>query len=271
MSKILIANLSIFLTDNCNFKCMHCMCGEQIGIEIKRQALDSLFNQAQYIANLTLCGGEPFSRPDLLNMLIDMIIEKNVTINEFGIITNGTLYTQEIESILDRLNEYATTCPKLIEISGTRGHLLLSSDYYHQLELSNIKNNNPDLFKQYCENLEFLRHSKFFEGKADLTGIFNLGNARNLKLKKLNHKKMPKIYYQKKDTIYFGPLLSMLDDGTISECDGPLEELKRKYNYGNITSEPLEDIIKRMSSRVYTIQSFNKKKDKIIRWYETYH
>lgn len=267
----MLANLSIFLTDNCNFKCLHCMRGTPVGIEVTSNSLKNLFRQTKNVANLTICGGEPFSRPDLLSMLVDIIINEDVSINEFGIITNGTLYSPEIEDILNRLNSYSLTCPNLFnQTSSVRGHISLSADYYHQLELERIKKENPELYDYYINNLSLLQKSIYYEGARDLSGIFNLGRAKDLKTHKINYRPIPKIYYQRKDIILFGLLLSMLDDGTISECDGPIDILKEKYNYGNINEEPLEDIIKRISKRTYTLNSFNRKKEKILKWYQTY-
>lgn len=272
MTKIVVANLSIFLTDNCNFKCMHCMRGEQIGINVTSTSLINLFRQTKNVANLSICGGEPFSRPDLLDMLVNIIIEQKVTINEFGIITNGTLYTREIENILKRLNDYALTTPNLVNIGSEtkRGHIELSFDSYHQQQLDKIKETSLELYEEYCNNLNILLASPFYEGARDTSGLFNLGRAKQLKLHKTNYRPLPKIYYQRKDIIYYGLLLSMLDDGTISECDGEISLLKEQYNYGNINEESLEDIIKRMSKRVYTMNSFNRKKEKILKWYQTY-
>ncbi len=247
------------------------MRGEQIGYHVTEKSLTNLFRQTKYVANLSICGGEPFSRPDLLSMLVDIIIRENVALNEFGIITNGTLYTKEIESIIKRLNDYALTTPNLVSLdSPRRGHLELSYDYYHQLELARIKENNPRLFEEYYNNLKLLTNSIYYDGMRDISSLFNLGRAKRLKLHKTNYRPLPKIYYQKEDIIYFGLLLSMLYDGTISECDGEIDLLKEKYNYGNINEEALEDIIKRMSKRVYSMKSFNKKKERILKWYQTY-
>lgn len=271
MTKIVVANLTVFLTDKCNYKCLHCMRGEQIGIEVTSKSLTSLFSQTKNIANLSICGGEPFSRPDLLNMLVDIIIREGVTLNEFGIITNGTLYTSEIENIIKRLNDYALTTPNLVNInSKVRGHISLSFDYYHSLQLSHIRDTNPTLYREYCHNIELLINSVYYDGARDVSSLFNLGRAKNLKLHKTNYRPIPKIYYEKNGILFFGPLLSMLDDGTISECDGEISILKEKYNYGNINEEPLEDIIKGMSKKVYTIGSFNRKKERILKWYQTY-
>lgn len=271
MSKIVLANLSIFLTDKCNYSCLHCMRGEQIGIEVTSKSLTSLFSQTKNVANLSVCGGEPFSRPDLLEMLVDIIIREKVTINEFGIITNGTLYTEEIEKIINRLNDYALSTPNLVNInSKVRGHISLSFDYYHELQLSHIRDTNPRLYDEYCHNIKLLINSTYYEGIRDISSLFNLGRARKLKLHTINYRPIPKIYYEKNDIIFSGPLLSMLDDGTISECDGEISVLKEQYNYGNVNEEKLEDIIKRTSKKVYSIGSFNRKKERILKWYQSY-
>ncbi|MFA4858101.1 MAG: SynChlorMet cassette radical SAM/SPASM protein ScmE [Candidatus Margulisiibacteriota bacterium] len=94
-------SLEIDITNNCNLRCKYCSHFESAG-EVARDlpAADWLkfFEECSRCAilDLTICGGEPFFRPDLIE-LINGIIKNRM---RFSILSNGTLITDEIAAFL---------------------------------------------------------------------------------------------------------------------------------------------------------------------------
>lgn len=209
----------------------------------------------------------------LLKSLIQNIIDSNIIINEYSLSTNGTFYTKEIEYLLNNLDEYVKQFNNYFhgrENKNACGSIALSWDYYHRQQLKNLANSNPNLFDEYCSNISRLINSKYFVGFRDLSGIFNVGNAKELDGYKIELQLLPTCYFQKNNYLYYGPLLTILTDGTISECDGEFALLKEYYNYGNINNNELEVIIKNRGIECKSLRKFERKQKKILKWYNTY-
>lgn len=220
MSKLIINNLALVLTENCNFNCQHCMRGGSVSKDMSNEVMRNTFNQVFMVENLNICGGEPLIDYKLLKSLIQNIIDSNIIINEYSLSTNGTFYTKEIEYLLNNLDEYVKQFNNYFhgrENKNACGSIALSWDYYHRQQLKNLANSNPNLFDEYCSNISRLINSKYFVGFRDLSGIFNVGNAKELDVYKIELQPLPTCYFQKNNYLYYGPLLTILTDGTISE------------------------------------------------------
>ncbi len=273
MSRLIINNLALVLTERCNFNCQHCMRGGSISKDMSNEVMNNALNQIFMVENLSICGGEPLIDYELLKMLIQNIINSNIIINEYSLTTNGTFYTKETEQLFDVLDEYVKQFGKYFygrENKNACGSIALSLDYYHREQLMKIYDTNPELFNEYCSNITRLVNSKYFTCFRDLNGIFNVGNATGLDEKKIELQPLPTYYFQKNNYLYYGPLLTILTDGTISECDGEFALLKEYYNYGNINNDELESIIRNRSIECKSLRKFDRKQKKILKWYNTY-
>lgn len=110
------------LTNKCNKRCSHCYQDEYLGEEFTLEELLkvgedflSLLREWNKVNNINekgqinLTGGEPFIREDIWKVLD--FIKKNNSELTFGILTNGSLLTEEI---VKRLKDYS---PKIVQIS----------------------------------------------------------------------------------------------------------------------------------------------------------
>ena len=96
---IMMVNLNLIVTRNCNLKCAHCLRGDSVNEDISDVVLNEILKPKTIIQLLQLNGGEVFSRPEVLKKVIDIIIKNKVLINTVVIPSNGTLFTPEIEKL----------------------------------------------------------------------------------------------------------------------------------------------------------------------------
>ena len=55
MSKLIINNLALVLTEKCNFNCQHCMCGGSVSKDMSNEVMRNTFNQIFMVENLNIC------------------------------------------------------------------------------------------------------------------------------------------------------------------------------------------------------------------------
>lgn len=167
MSKLFVQNLSLVITDKCNFNCAHCMRGVGNNCDMSDETIENIFNQIQVIGNLCICGGEPLMKTDIIKKIFQIIIDKGIIINEYGLTTNGTHYNNYVNELFESFDQYAFQFSDLF-IGKTRfknttcGYIDLSWDIYHRQQLEFIKNNNEALYKEYVQNINKLFESNFF-------------------------------------------------------------------------------------------------------------
>ena len=213
MQKIFIPNLEISITDKCNLNCAHCMRGEKKSKNISNVDLEAIFNEVRYVSNLTVTGGEPLMAKDRLIYLIYALKKFNVSVEQFGFTTNGSLYDKEFEEIFDEYEKYLEKTPKTYSSlsDDNRVYIDFSDDEYHQKEI--MKKGN------YCyqKNINNLKKSKYFcETKYLRKGIYNLGNAKNLIVFHSRKIEKPKLYsFKNQEYYYIGPYISISTDGFI--------------------------------------------------------
>ena len=272
MTKVLVDNLYIFNTLNCNFKCAHCMRGEAQNINIKKSVLNELFDNICIVSDLKIGGGEPLLYKQGLIDILNIIEKKGVLLYSLSITTNGTLFTKEIENILKQYLEYIEYCnqdakdrPKQI---NDMVQLTLSTDEYHEAFLKMLELRNPKLAKQYYENIKRLYNSDFFKSYRQLSALWNCGKAENLteaRKKLLNYQSF--YYFDKEnDVIFTGPVLSIFPNGMLTEMNGSLEDMQTKFNYENILQTRLYELIQ---SHLFKCHSLDDLIDKVETELET--
>jgi organic radical activating enzyme len=140
-------DLSIGVTRQCNFKCRHCLRGEDENISFDPKLLDRFFKNnriLKHIDNLTLTGGEPLLKPKLLNEILDVFIDNEVYIDMAYIATNGSVFTQESLDFIFRLSDYIDE-ELFVEISNSE---------YHQEEAKRLNLYIPDSLENINELYE---------------------------------------------------------------------------------------------------------------------
>lgn len=277
MSKLFVQNLSITITDKCNFNCAHCMKGVGNNCDINDETIKNIFNQIQVVGNLCICGGEPLMKTDIIKKIFQVIIDKGIIINEYGLATNGTYFNNYVDELFEAFDKYAFQFSDLFMgktkyKDKTCGYIDLSWDIYHQKQLSLIKNTDETLYKEYIANINNLLKSKFFlEMRTLKHGIFNEGNAKGLDVKKVELQAYKNFICEKDNTIFIGPIISISNDGMISECNSSFDNLSQNYNYGNINSDNLVDVLSKNATKCKRLNHWNHRVSKERKRYSGYN
>lgn len=117
------------VTRRCNLNCLHCAKGESQPVTMSKKIIDAAADQLQghVIENLFLFGGEPTLAVDTIEYLIRKIIEKNIKIMSVTMSTNGSIRSEKMCELLNRIGDYiASIYP---EFYGTTYH-----DWLDQLD-----------------------------------------------------------------------------------------------------------------------------------------
>lgn len=101
------------ITENCNLSCKHCYQNEEyINNELRLDKLKNILDQYTFLiknwnipigsAKVNITGGEPFLHKDFLALV--KILSKNSNKFKWGILSNGTLLTEDLVRILKHNN-----------------------------------------------------------------------------------------------------------------------------------------------------------------------
>lgn len=242
MEKACIQNLGLIITEDCNLDCRHCLRGKKCQKVMSKEVIEATLNQCKYIRNLCLCGGEPFMHLEPLVHIVDTILKNNILVDQISIISNGTIYQEDFITILKKVQE------KLRD-----GIFIgISFDKYHFEEIK-----KRDLKKVFVENIKRFQDSPFCIGEKILdpkVKLFNEGNAATLDpdltvdLRPVDYA-MTYVGNNKhkldlNGLCYIGPLISISVDGFITECDASFENQRTKFNYGNVLTDSIVEVIK---------------------------
>lgn len=251
MEKACIQNLGLIITEDCNLDCRHCLRGKKCQKCMSKEVIEATLNQCIYIRNLCLCGGEPLMHLEPIIHIIETILKKYIIVDEISIVINGTIYREDFISLLKRINN------KLKD--GTK--IAISHDKYHIEEIK-----KRGLKETYIENIKKYLETPYFIGIKRLDPklkLFNEGNAILLNsnltvdLKPIDYA-MTYVGNNKhkldlNGLCYIGPIVSISVDGNITECDASFENQRTKYNYGNVLTDSIVEVIKTKTSVVNSI------------------
>lgn len=105
MKKLTFERLTFELTQRCNMKCAHCCRGESRDVDLRKEDVDALLNQTQMIYHVDLYGGEPLLNLDIMRYIVDGLFKRKIPVLEFGITTNGLIYSEEVIETIKRYAE----------------------------------------------------------------------------------------------------------------------------------------------------------------------
>lgn len=133
MKNLIINNLYIEVTRNCTMNCAHCLRGEKEKINLNINDIDDLFSNNNNIniikiKKLTITGGEPTLNPQVILEIIKKIISKQIDIEHFIMVINGSIYNQ---SLIDGLNTFYKYYRKKYHYYPNF-YLICSQDQYHR-------------------------------------------------------------------------------------------------------------------------------------------
>ena len=139
--KLHINRLSFEMTRQCNLACAHCARGEAQNAVIKREYIDRVLDQIDYVYHLTLTGGEPSLYPDLIEYVVDGIIKREIRIRFFDMTINGTVRDMRIATALDKIGDWCGRWQVYADNQKIEGvpqksdgvaNLRISSDMFHR-------------------------------------------------------------------------------------------------------------------------------------------
>lgn len=106
LPKLHLNRMSFEMTRQCNLACAHCARGEAQDAVIKREYIDRVLDQIDYLYHLTLTGGEPSLHPDLIEYVVDGVIKRGIRLRYFDMTINGTVRDERIAAALDKIADW---------------------------------------------------------------------------------------------------------------------------------------------------------------------
>lgn len=117
-----MSHILLNLTDNCNLKCRYCFTHQHprdMTLDIAKQAILWLWNNknpSKEKIHVTFFGGEPMLKyEEIIKPLVEWINNQSTILVEWGMTTNGTLFTEERLKWL-----YDNNVPFLLSIDGNK-------------------------------------------------------------------------------------------------------------------------------------------------------
>ncbi len=240
-----LESLYLEVTRNCTLECEHCLRGPRERVNMSPQVIDAVFKDVKKVSTLLLTGGEPLVAIQTLEYLVKVLKEKEIEVEVFSIITNGTVLS-------DRLVRVLRDMKGIGELS-----LKVSDNIFHKLQVK-----EKDLYQIRKKNLDgFFRNdlSYYLYGTDKDNdwneGIYDRGNATKLtseRLKEISsiagrrYMKVPDSHSSIARGIeifgsrVFGPV-NIDVNGNLVPCELSFEEEdKFAYEHGiNITELPM--------------------------------
>ncbi len=258
MTQIVPKVLTIYNTLNCNFRCAHCMRGIAQKESISLVVLEKLFQSIKAMDFLKITGGEPLMDLQSLKEILKTIKKYNIPFYKLYMSTNGSLFSEEAKGVLDEYNDYITKCRKAHFVSdaliGQNIEISISMDEYHNDYMESIKAINPSLAHKYRSNIIRLLESEYYYETMGLSDVWKAGKAELLPDAQGDVVNYEHFYVEDGDLILVMPTIIVLPDGTLTELNGSIKDLKTRFNYGNILETDLADLIRDEFQRCSTLE-----------------
>lgn len=168
MQKLNVNYMYLEITRRCTLECAHCMRGERQNLDMSDEIITNCLKDVIHIHELDLGGGEPLLVPQVIEKIIDIIRNNNITVDKISFTTNGTVLTPKVIEVLRSLYEIA---PLNVRFSHDNFHLL---EIYLK-RLKEIVDRNSVIFTDF---LGYNPKDKDFV--IDDGAIHKLGRAKKL-------------------------------------------------------------------------------------------
>lgn len=121
-----IQNLVIEVTRKCNMACEHCLRGNAVNLDIKKEYIDSLLSQVESIGIVTFTGGEPSLNVPIMNYFLEQCKANNIYVGSFYIATNGMKVNED----------FVLFCLRMYSFCGDKEfcQVEVSNDLFHANE-----------------------------------------------------------------------------------------------------------------------------------------
>ncbi len=176
-----IEQLHLCVTRNCTLCCEHCLRGDRAIVNMDNETIDYVFADVKKVKTLLITGGEPLIAVQALEHLIEVLINKGISVTEIRLITNGTIYSERIHNILDRFSNIASLN---LKVSANIFHLL----ELRRLGLEELRNKNCEILKRCFQAEEYAvdGESKYKEGLSYMGRAVNLTKERLEEIHKIS-------------------------------------------------------------------------------------
>ena len=176
--QIMVQNLGLELTKRCNLNCAHCLKGDSQNVDMDTDTINAIFRQINAVNQLFFTGGEPTLAYQALKDVIEAIKKYDVKVMQWGMDTNGTIYSSKFYMLLAELEEICRQSNRDRKIHGT---IYISSDKYHieAIKSSRVNKNN------YMQNIIKTQKLPWFQGHRLLPNeLFDEGRAKQISERK---------------------------------------------------------------------------------------
>ncbi len=127
LQKVTLRHVYIEIGRACNLACEHCCKGESQNVRMSDEVMDALLDNVFFIDEITITGGEPLLYIERMRTLLNKCKARNIKVNYFNVISNCTIRSEEMVSLLNDWIDYCTF--------GDKNELTISTDKYHELYL----------------------------------------------------------------------------------------------------------------------------------------
>lgn len=121
-----IHSLILEVTRKCNISCDHCLRGEPLNMNLKKEYIDTLLNQTDEIGLVTFTGGEPTLNVPIMEYFLEQCKQRNISIEGFYVATNGMNVPEEFVMFCLKMYSYC--------YSKEMCRIDVSNDIYHRSE-----------------------------------------------------------------------------------------------------------------------------------------
>lgn len=152
-----LSNLIVEVTRKCNLYCDHCLRGDAMAMNIKKEYIDSILSQVDSIGSVCFTGGEPSLNVPAMEYFLEQCKGRRISIEFFYIATNGVNVPESFVIFCLKLYSYCDNKEACrVDVSNDRYHMDIA-DY----------------------NLDLLQGLSFF-GKKFEKDYFNYANGASL-------------------------------------------------------------------------------------------
>lgn len=101
-----IRDMIIEVTRKCNIQCDHCLRGDAVNLNMKKEYIDSLLDQVTGFGGIVFTGGEPSLNVPIMEYFLEECKQRNIPIDYFYIATNGVNVSEQFVIFCLKLYSY---------------------------------------------------------------------------------------------------------------------------------------------------------------------
>lgn len=239
-----VNNLVLEVTRRCNLKCGHCMRGSAQCVDMSNQVLFKTFYQISSVGCLTITGGEPFMKPEIIENIFQEIMRQGVRVDYFYIVTNAASTRNRIR-VLEALHRLYQWCeePEMCVLT-------YSGDQYHRYVRGEPKLNHFDgyLVEEFGER--YWKDVEFFDGSKgdDIREPINEGRAAQTQVgRREPEKQVPwdvSMYDGEMNLQGDSEMVIIAANGNIGSCCNMSFKRFDAEARGNILTDSLEEVVR---------------------------